>query len=113
MGGGISQALLACLRCPAGNLLSDDDVCSIVQACFRIGHHTGKEGELLQQLVRHTMHEMVRHIFGRLLDMPQLGADAVLLPRSPKPAAGAGAVGTCPHTKRLLALGLWRSIRLV
>ena len=27
----ILQALLACLRCPAGYLLSDDDVCSIVQ----------------------------------------------------------------------------------
>lgn len=27
----ILQALLACLRCPAGALLSDDDVCSMVQ----------------------------------------------------------------------------------
>jgi brefeldin A-resistance guanine nucleotide exchange factor 1 len=87
---GCVQALLACLRCAAGDLLSDDAVCSIVQACFRIGHHTGKEGELLQQLVRQTMHEMVRHVFGRLLAMAPLGADAVLLPRSPKPSAAVG-----------------------
>jgi brefeldin A-resistance guanine nucleotide exchange factor 1 len=78
----ILQALLACLRCAAGELLSDDAVCSIVQACFRIGHHTGKEGELLQQMVRQTMHEMVRHLFSRLAGMAPLPPPS--LPLSPK-----------------------------
>ncbi|KAK3256646.1 hypothetical protein CYMTET_34225, partial [Cymbomonas tetramitiformis] len=76
----ILQALLACLRCPAGSLLSDDDVCSIVQACFRIGHQSGKEGELLQQMARQTMEQMVRLIFHRLADMPQVPLDMSLPP---------------------------------
>mmetsp|Transcript_37601 Transcript_37601/g.72072 ORF Transcript_37601/g.72072 Transcript_37601/m.72072 type:complete len:1470 (+) Transcript_37601:478-4887(+) len=85
----ILQALLACLRCPAGALLSDDDVCSMVQACFRIGHHTGKEGELLQQLVRQTMHEMVRHVFGRLSSLPELN-DSALATLTPHPHPSVG-----------------------
>jgi hypothetical protein len=33
------QVLLACMRCPGGKLLTNDNVINIFQACFRIGHY--------------------------------------------------------------------------
>ena len=48
----ILHVLLECMRCPTGALLSDDDVCNIVQACYRIGHQSGKESALLRNLSR-------------------------------------------------------------
>ena len=34
-----SEVLLACVRCPGGELLTHENVLSIFQACFRIGHY--------------------------------------------------------------------------
>ena len=33
------QVLLACVKCPGGELLSHENILSIFQACFRIGHY--------------------------------------------------------------------------
>lgn len=33
------KVLLACVRCPGGELLTHENVLSIFQACFRIGHY--------------------------------------------------------------------------
>ena len=33
------QVLLTCVRCPGGDLLTHENVLSIFQACFRIGHY--------------------------------------------------------------------------
>lgn len=33
------QVLLACVKCPGGDLLSHENILSIFQACFRIGHY--------------------------------------------------------------------------
>lgn len=67
----ILQVLLACLKCPTGYYLSDSDVCNIFQACFRIGHGhpPGKEGELLTQMSRAILSEMVYIIFARLPEL--------------------------------------------
>ncbi len=34
-----TQVLLACVKCPGGQLLSHENILSIFQACFRIGHY--------------------------------------------------------------------------
>ena len=34
-----AQVLAACMRCPGVNLLTNDNIISIFQACFRIGHY--------------------------------------------------------------------------
>jgi len=65
----ILQVLLSCVTCDSGEWLVDDDVCNIVQACYRIGHQNGKSGSLLQQLSRSTLIEITRCIFKRLKDM--------------------------------------------
>ncbi len=33
------QVLVACMRCPGRDLLTNDNIISIFQACFRIGHY--------------------------------------------------------------------------
>ena len=66
----ILQVLVACVRSPCGSLLSDEDICAIVQACFRIGHQTGKESELLQRLARQALLDVVRATFGRMESWP-------------------------------------------
>jgi brefeldin A-resistance guanine nucleotide exchange factor 1 len=53
------------MLCPTGRLLSDDDVCNIVQACYRIGHQSGKESALLRNLSRHILREIVHAVFRR------------------------------------------------
>ena len=64
----ILNVLLDCARCDAARLLSDRNVCDMVQACFRIGHQTGREGELLQRMARTYMIEIVRQVFSTLVD---------------------------------------------
>lgn len=59
----ITSVLLAALRCPIGNLLSDDHVCAMVYATFHIGHHTGRESTLLVHSSRATLVELVRTVF--------------------------------------------------
>lgn len=59
----ILQLLLACMRCRASRVLSNQHVCTIVNTCFRVVHQARTKGELLQRFSRHTMHELVRCIF--------------------------------------------------
>lgn len=54
------------MKSEAGALLSDRDVCNIVNTTFRVIHQAGSKGELLQRTARHTMHELVRAVFSRL-----------------------------------------------
>ena len=72
----ILHVLLECMRCPTGRLLSDDDVCNIVQACYRIGHQSGKESALLRNLSRHVLREIVHAAFGRLPHLPADGEES-------------------------------------
>ncbi|EXB65279.1 Pattern formation protein [Morus notabilis] len=65
----ILQVLLACMKSKASVMLSNQDVCTIVNTCFRIVHQAGSKGELLQRMARHTMHELVRCIFSHLPDV--------------------------------------------
>ncbi|KAL6982190.1 hypothetical protein U1Q18_023803 [Sarracenia purpurea var. burkii] len=62
----ILQALLACVKSKASILLSNQHVCTIVNTCFRVVHQAGTNGELLQRIARHTMHELIRCIFSHL-----------------------------------------------
>nr|XP_009779953.1 PREDICTED: ARF guanine-nucleotide exchange factor GNOM-like [Nicotiana sylvestris]XP_016496542.1 PREDICTED: ARF guanine-nucleotide exchange factor GNOM-like [Nicotiana tabacum] len=65
----ILQVLLACMRSKASVVLSNQHVCTIVNTCFRVVHQAGSKSELLQQIARHTMHELVRCIFSHLPDV--------------------------------------------
>ncbi|EXB65278.1 Pattern formation protein [Morus notabilis] len=65
----ILQVLLACMKSKASVVLSNQHVCTIMNACFRIVHQAGSKGELLQRIARHTMHELVRCIFSHLPDV--------------------------------------------
>ena len=50
------QVLLACVKCPGGCLLTNDNVINIFQASFRIGHgdaHKVSNGELLAAPANH------------------------------------------------------------
>ncbi|KAG0611346.1 hypothetical protein M758_7G134300 [Ceratodon purpureus] len=62
----ILQVLLACMKSGAGAVLSDRDVCIIVNTTFRVVHQAGSKGELLQRTARYTMHELVRVVFSHL-----------------------------------------------
>lgn len=65
----ILQVLMAAMKHPASNLLSDRDVCLVVNTCFRVVHQAVTKGELLQRTARHSMHEIVRSIFTHLPDL--------------------------------------------
>ncbi|MCO5593303.1 hypothetical protein L7F22_047311 [Adiantum nelumboides] len=65
----ILQVLMAVMKHPASNLLSDRDVCLVVNTCFRVVHQAVTKGELLQRTARHSMHEIVRSIFAHLPDL--------------------------------------------
>nr|KYP64761.1 Pattern formation protein EMB30 [Cajanus cajan] len=65
----ILQVLLSCMKSKASIMLSNQHVCTIVNTCFRIVHQAGSKGELLQQIARYTMHEIVRCIFSHLQDV--------------------------------------------
>ena len=60
------QVLLACMKSGAGAVLSDRDVCIIVNATFRVVHRAGSKGQLLQRTARYTMHKLVRVVFSHL-----------------------------------------------
>lgn len=70
----ILQVLLACMRSKNSIVLTNQDVCTIVNTCFRVVHQAGTKGELLQRTARHTMHELVRSIFVRLPDLDSTAA---------------------------------------
>lgn len=65
----ILQILLACMKSKVSVMLSNQHVCTIVNTVFRIVHQAGNKGELLQQIARYTMHELVRCIFSHLQDV--------------------------------------------
>lgn len=57
------------MKSGAGAVLSDRDVCNVVNTSFRVVHQAGSKGELLQRTARHTMHELVRAIFSHLTSL--------------------------------------------
>mgnify|MGYP006905986854 FL=1 len=65
----ILQVLVAIMKHSASDLLSDHDVCLVVNTCFRVVHQAVSKGELLQRTARHSMHEIVRTIFAHLPDL--------------------------------------------
>ncbi|MCO5586486.1 hypothetical protein L7F22_040426 [Adiantum nelumboides] len=65
----ILQVLMAVMKHSASNLLSDRDVCLVVNTCFRVVHQAVTKGELLQRTACHSMHEIVRSIFAHLPDL--------------------------------------------
>ncbi|PRW57821.1 ARF guanine-nucleotide exchange factor GNOM-like [Chlorella sorokiniana] len=71
----ILDVLVACVGCPAGAVLTNDNLITIFQACYRIGHFQTEKGrdtsELLTQASRAAMAEMVHHIFSRLDVIPE------------------------------------------
>eukprot|EP00884_Botryococcus_braunii_P022699 jgi/Botrbrau1/9112/Bobra.0305s0016.2 len=97
----ILQVLLACMRCPGGKLLTNDNVINIFQACFRIGHYQTERSkdmsDLLTQASREIMVHMVAMIFSRLGELPVLdlsAEDALSLAHSPRLAVSPhGTVG--------------------
>ena len=62
----ILYVLVACVRCESGYALSDDDLCDVFQACYRIGHQSGKETLLLRELSKQTLSEILYHVSQRL-----------------------------------------------
>ncbi|XP_009789338.1 ARF guanine-nucleotide exchange factor GNOM-like [Nicotiana sylvestris] len=69
----ILQVLLACMKSKASANLSNHHVCNIVNTCFRLVHQATAKSELLQRIARHTMHELVRHIFSHLPNIDSRG----------------------------------------
>ncbi|TKY56778.1 ARF guanine-nucleotide exchange factor GNOM [Spatholobus suberectus] len=66
----ILQVLMACMKSKASIMLSNQHVCTIVNTCFHIVHQAGTKGDdLLQQIARYTMHEIVGCIFSHLQDV--------------------------------------------
>ena len=61
----ICDVLLAALTCAAGDLLSDEAVCAVVQAAYHIGHQSGREGPLLTGVSRRAVRHVVTHLFRR------------------------------------------------
>ncbi|GBG74811.1 hypothetical protein CBR_g19322 [Chara braunii] len=68
----ILQVLLSCLKCRAGALITERDVCNVINTCFRVVHQSVTKGELLQRMSCHIMQEMIRAIFGRLAYLPEV-----------------------------------------
>lgn len=81
----ILQVLIAGMKHQASKLLSDRDVCLVVNTCFRVVHQAVTKGELLQRTARHSMHEIVRALFSHL---PDLDPSLKLLPSSDAAADG-------------------------
>lgn len=67
----ILHVLLTLLRCPAGQLLANQDVCDAVRACFRIGYGQGGRecSRLLRDVARNTVEEMMALLFSQLEEM--------------------------------------------
>lgn len=72
----ILQVLLACMKSKTSVVLNNQDVCTIVNTCFRVVHQAGTKSELLQRVARHTMHELVRAIFSHLPELDHAEAVA-------------------------------------
>lgn len=64
--------LLSCLRCPAKSLLSDRDVCTMVNTCFRVLSQPALQNDVLQRAACHTLLDMIREIFAQLPGLPDV-----------------------------------------
>lgn len=108
----ILHVLSATVNCECGFALSDDDLCDVFQACYRIGHQSGKETPLLRELSKQTLSDIAHHISHRIGDIaaraehevsiksPRLTPprDAVVIPATPPPALAEGQEGAeSPH----------------
>ena len=60
----ILQVLLDCLRCPAGTLLSDQNVWDMVQIGYDIGRQA-RLSELLKRTAEHVLMQMILTLFSR------------------------------------------------
>ena len=61
--------LVECVKCSCGAALSDDDLCDVFQACYRIGHQTGKETPLLRESSKQSLSDIVHHVGERLYEI--------------------------------------------
>lgn len=57
----ILRALLSCLSCPAGRLLSDENVFEMINVCYRLSR--GRLSEVLKRVAERTMIEIVKILF--------------------------------------------------
>ncbi|XP_065851501.1 ARF guanine-nucleotide exchange factor GNL2 [Euphorbia lathyris] len=65
----ILQALTAIIKHKASILLTDQAVCTIVNACFQVVQHSSNRADLLQRGAKYTMRELIEAIFARLQDI--------------------------------------------
>lgn len=86
------QVLLACMKSGAGAVLSNRDVCNVLNTTFRVVHQAGSKGELLQRTARHTMHELVRAVFSHLPSLEATPALIALPSNVPEASSSNGAV---------------------
>jgi len=68
----ILQVLNDCLRCPAGDLLTDQNVWDMVQSCYDIGRQP-RLSELLQRTAEHMLTQVVLSIFARFSQLQSSG----------------------------------------
>lgn len=50
----------------ASILLTDQSVCTLVNACFQVVQQSVNRGDLLQRSARYTMHELIQDVYARL-----------------------------------------------
>ena len=91
------------MKCGAGAVLSNRDVCNVLNTTFRVVHQAGSKGELLQRTARHTMHELVRAIFSHLSSLEATPALIALPSNSPEGSSSNGAVYVSVCTPAIFA----------
>ncbi|CAL5186508.1 unnamed protein product [Lathyrus oleraceus] len=62
----ILQVLAGIMQHKASNLLNDQAVCTLVNACFQVVQQSVNRGDLLQRSARYTMHELIQAVYSRL-----------------------------------------------
>ncbi|CAI8583837.1 unnamed protein product [Vicia faba] len=62
----ILQVLAGIMQHKASNLLNDQAVCTLVNACFQVVQQSVNRGDLLQRSARYTMHELIQALYSRL-----------------------------------------------
>ncbi|AES76730.2 ARF guanine-nucleotide exchange factor GNOM protein [Medicago truncatula] len=62
----ILQVLAGIMHHKASVLLSDQAVCTLVNACFQVVQQSVGRGDLLQRSARYTMHELIQAVYARL-----------------------------------------------
>ena len=71
------EVLCECLRCPAGELLTDDAVCAMLTQCYAVRSRPGIS-KLLRRHADNTLLQMVLVIFARLSPHTHAGGSAVI-----------------------------------